>query len=309
MFEYLNDGGLIELALESEIAFANIDKELMREEAIMLIEAEMSANNKPDNNNSTNKTTSSTKSKLSTGLTNLWETIKKLWNTFLTRVKEIVNKVVVATKVAQKFVIKYEPEIKAYKGSNEKESVNPLIASPEKIGDLARRIDGVTKMVRNIVNMNISNQNDVDKYNNEIKNAERMLNDSTIFVHTGKKVDVTLDSGLGNEAIQFLRSVYPKTTAKVNEMKNYGNSIVTRANRDYQRFLKANSGNTPETNKQFASAHLVISRHFMSILIKSCASFVSIMNQCYVDYYKICKHMASGALKSNKSNEKNQEQQ
>jgi len=284
MLSLFNDGGLINLALESEMTLNNLEISLMREEASLIF-------NEVDSN-----------SVIITKFKKILETLKKLWNTFLAKIKEVINKVVVATKMAEKFVIKYEGDIKEYKG-NLKIEVNPLIAYPDRMKLMVQHIDDITGMTSKFITIQFNSTDEANKCEEEIKDIQRKLSDSAIFVNTTKKQEINVNSKVGEEAITFLRTVYPKIVDKVENFKKNGGAIVAGANREFVKMMKSQGEKGSELRKD-KYGHLFMSQYYMNTLIKASASFISMMNQCYVDYYKICRNIVSDKLKTDKKAEK-----
>jgi hypothetical protein len=288
-----NDAGLMSIALESEIAYNNLEIELMREEAFLILKEEDEATN--------------TKGKFISKLKAIVEFIKKLWNSFSSKIIDVMNKMTNASSVARNYVIKYETEIKNFKEKGVSLPVSMMVSEPETLAKLHEYVNSVTVSAHRIVAMEVDSEEELKQYQNIVNEANKTLKDTAVFVHTGEKKALELSSEVGLRAIKFLRSEYPASVNKVKQIKREASPLVQKANRDFRRFMNETEGlkdNSRIEKEKLAFSQMMVGRHYMSLLVRVCSSYVSILNQTYVDYYAICRKMGTKSMKAEKKQSK-----
>ena len=282
MFEF--DGGLMNLALECEMINNNLEKELMREEARYFLEEE----------NGDDSASASSDSGFKAKAKKFMDGLKELWGKIIAVVKQVINKVVVASGVAHKFIAKYGAQLNGFKNSNETVQVTELIVKPELLKQEYATVEQALKLSAKFLSIKIdaSLENDIKNLQTDVKG----LNERLVSVNN-KKVSAKLTGELVRDAVQFIDKQYKGLVSPLNQVRENSNKVFKTAVQKYD-YLISNSGEFSQRERNlYLAGYIHAGRFTLGLLMKSMSKFVGMLNQVYADSFAICRKAISASKK------------
>jgi hypothetical protein len=264
--ENMYDGGILSLVLETELAFFNIEKELMREEArIIITESEAD------------------ESKLKSKLMEIAKKIKEVWDTFVAKIKQVINKIVVSTKLAEKFLSQNEKFLNQFNGSTKKVKISPMLDDLSKFKEEEKHIKEAIRLAIKFFRTSILTPDLTEELKKQVQEAtKRAITNST------EKVEVYLDKVLVKDSTVYLKKAYKLVIKEIEDLRSAGDKVVKKLRSEVERILKQ-QGEDNVTVKTVGFIYGMVGRAVVNLVMKVASKTISNANQVYVDSFKVCR--------------------
>jgi hypothetical protein len=279
----ISDFGLTKELLEAEIVAGNLREELMAEEAMDNILKE--------------DTSSSTKGKFQ----KLIDLLNEAWTKFVAAVNSVINKVVTASKVADKFIDQHKKEIAEFKSASETINITEGLINPSKLATAVKGVDFIKNLANKIVTMDFVNGRQLDLLRGKMTATRQDIGRIADGIITDKKPK-TVDKRLLDQAVNFIQKEYPGTVNRIKGYKADAEKVMEANKRELVKQMHQ-EGKSETQARQYLWAYSSFCRDALNFILGGVASLLRVMNATYMDSYKVVRKAVSVSKKTNQGAE------
>jgi hypothetical protein len=277
------------MLLESELAFNNLQLQLMREEAYGILfeaEAEATAEGEAGSKSNVKDKAKQLGDQAVKGLKEVVKKIVELFNTFVAKIKQVINKVVVASNVAKKFIASHRENLSKFAGSSQLVKVTPYLANRSSLGEEFAKVKTALACSNRYLHLQYADMKGAQALLNEIKKVEAQIGKQATHASTSK-IDTKLSTGFVDSCVSFIEKEYSALSKTSSELANGAREVTARV----QAALKYRG-----EDRRTIMGHSIMGRTVIFLLMRVAGQLISIMNQMYVDAFKVVR-VASGTSK------------
>jgi phospholipid N-methyltransferase len=279
----ISDFGLTKELLEAEIFAGNLKSELMAEEAMENILQEA--------------TGSSFKEKFQ----KLIDLLNEAWKKFVAAVNSVINKILVASKTADKLIDQHKKEISEFKSASEPVNITEGLVNPSKISMAVRRVDFIKFLANKIVTMDFVNGRQLDTLRGKMTATRQDVDRIVSGIITEKKPK-TVDKRLLDQAVNFIKKEYPGTVDRIKGYKADAEKVMQANQRELVKQMHQEGASETQA-RQRLWAYSSFCRDSLNFILGGVSSLIKVMNATYMDSYKVVRKAVSVSKKTNQGAE------
>lgn len=295
--EFLNESIMTTDILEAEMNFNNIYHELLSEEISLFLNEDDPIDHNPN--------PTDYKMRIKEVANKLLQAIIDIWIAFISRIKDVVNKIIIHMKLADKFMDQNRKYLQEFEKTNmyfsdKKIKVSPLLFDHRRFDTVMNAVRSVKIVSDDIMKVKIRPE-DISKdtiqkeLSMKLSNAKKEINKMIV-----EKEEVTPNKDLYEKSKLFLLKGYDSLVAEFSKMYKTTDSIIRTSKNNF--ISKFNVDTSTRDGKLAVNGYIEISRMCVSTVIECYSRMLSLLNQLYTDSFTVCR-MTVAEVKKRRNND------